>query len=143
MQMNLDCFKDVLQYCVQNIDYEEFGHSWRVKPVNLDMLYEALNSKYKRKYIMRSTLQLYECGFIRFSTRFPENKPYLERCTIEDVSFKGYQFMESIKEPSIWEKTKSVVSKVGNHTLEFVEGVAHDIAIESAKQAVTIMMTEQ
>lgn len=23
MQINIDCFKDVLQYCVDNIDYEE------------------------------------------------------------------------------------------------------------------------
>lgn len=30
-------------------------------------------------------------------------------------------------------KTKNIVGKVGNHTLEFVEGVAHDVAVEFAK----------
>lgn len=74
---------------------------------------------------------------------FPENKPYLERCFIEDVTFRGYQFIESVREPSIWNKTKTIAAKVGNHTLSFIESIAYDVAIEEAKQAVTIMMTNK
>lgn len=55
----------------------------------------------------------------------------------------GHQFYESIKPQPIWDKTKSIVSKVGVHTLGFIEGVAHDIAVESAKQAVTISMSQK
>lgn len=87
---------------------------------------------------MRSVLKLYECGFIKVFAKFPDNKPYLERCSIEDVTFSGYQFIESIREPSIWEKTKTVVGKVGNHTLGFIETVAHDIAVEAAKEAIAV-----
>ena len=56
---------------------------------------------------------------------------------------QGYQFAETIKEPTIWEKTKSIAGRVGNHTLGFVEGIAHDVAVEIGKQAITIMMTPQ
>lgn len=59
----------------------------------------------------------------------------MRSCSIEDVTFRGYQFIESVREPSIWEKTKSIVGKVGNHTLGFIENVAHDVAIEVAKEA--------
>lgn len=143
MQINLDCLKDVLLYCVNNIDYKEENNTWNTQCVNLVMMYEAPElNQYDKKDIMRSVLKLKECGFIKISTCFPENKPYLERCSIEDVTISGYQFINSVKESSIWEKTKSIANKLGNHTLGFIEGVAHDIAVESAKQAVTIMMTQ-
>lgn len=144
MQINLDCLKDVLIYCINNIDYEEEHNNWYTKTVNLNLLYEANELKdYDRKDIMRSVLKLKECGYITISTYFPENKPYLERCSIEDITMRGYQFADTIKEPTIWDRTKSIASKVGNHTLGFIEGVAHDIAVESAKQAVAIMMEQQ
>lgn len=138
MQINLDCFKDVLKYCVDHIDYEEDDDSWNVKYVSLNMMYDDPELDYDKRDIMRSVLKLYECGFIKIFTKFPDNKPYLERCSIEDVTFRGYQFIESIREPSIWEKTKAVVGKVGNHTLGFIETVAHDVAVEAAKETIAV-----
>lgn len=75
---------------------------------------------------MRTVLHLRDSDFITIHSCFPTDKPYLERCTIEDVTMKGYQFLEAIKDPTIWEKTKSVAGKVGNYTLSFITGVAHD-----------------
>ena len=140
MQINIDCFKDVLQFCVDNIDYEEDGDSWNTQYVKLIMLYESPKLNYDKKDIMRSVLKLIECGFIKISSKFPDNKPYLERCSIEDVTFRGYQFIESVREPSVWEKTKTIATKVGNHTLYFLESVAHDLAVEAGKEAVAIAM---
>ena len=54
---------------------------------------------------------------------------------------RGYQFAETVRESNVWEKTKSIASRVGNHTLDFIEGVAHDVAVEMGKQAVVIAMT--
>lgn len=53
------------------------------------------------------------------------------------------KFLETIKPELIWNKTKSIISKVGVHTLNFIEDIAHDVAVESAKQAVTIAMTQK
>lgn len=140
MQINMDCFKDVLKFCVDNIDYIEDGESWVVNYVNLPMMYESPELNYENKDIMRSVIKLKECGFIKVLSQYPEDKPYLDRCSIEDVTFRGYQFIESIREPSIWEKTKSITGKIGNHTLGFIEKVAHDIAVVSAKEAIKNMM---
>ena len=62
---------------------------------------------------------------------------------VTSVRWHSHQFLETVRPEPIWDKTKSVVSKVGVHALGFIEGVAHDIAIESAKQAVTIAMTQK
>ena len=139
MVINIDCFKDVLLFLTNNIKYKECEGSWIVQGVDLGTLYDATELKqYNKEDIMYSVVKLDECNFIKVSSKFPSNKPYLERCSIEDVTFAGHRFIETVKEPTIWEKTKSVAKKVGNHTIGFLEGTAHDIAVESAKQAVSI-----
>lgn len=143
MNFNIDCFRDTLKFCIENIDYDEDGENWDVKCVNLNTLYDANElKKYPKKEIMLSVVQLNECGFIKVLSKFPENKPYLNRCSIEGITFNGYQFFELVREHSVWEKTKSIANKFGNHTLKFIEDIAHDIAVESAKQAVTMMMVK-
>lgn len=143
MQINIDCLRDVLGYCIENIDYEPYEDSWITKQVGLDDLYQAekLVKHYSRKDIMRSILKLEECCFIKFTTKTPPDKPYIDSCLIEDITVRGYKFYESTKEPNIWDKTKSVIEKVGNHTLGFIENVAHDIAVETAKEAIAVAMT--
>lgn len=139
MKINIDCFKDILKYCINNIDYKEDGDSWNTICVDLTIMYEASELNYSKKDIMRTVLKLDECGFIKVLSKFPNNKPYLERCLIEDVTFRGYQFIESVKDPSIG-GTKTIAGKVGNHTINFIENVAHDVAVETAKEAIAITM---
>lgn len=64
-------------------------------------------------------------------------------CEINNITYPGHQFLNTVRPEPIWNKTKNIVAKVGNHTLAFVESVAHDIAVESAKQAITVMMGQQ
>lgn len=76
---------------------------------------------------MYSVSKLYECNFIVIKNKI--GSTYIEACQITDVTFRGHQFLESIKEPSAWEKTKSIAKKVGNHTLNFIEDTAQKIAV--------------
>lgn len=143
MQIKEDCIRDVLGYIVENIDYKnDIDYKLDVVPVSLYELYndKKLSEEYEQKDIMYSVLKLLEIRFIKVSDIFPQNKSVIERCTICEVTYNGHKFYESIQPQPIWDKTKSVISKVGVHTLDFIERVAHDIAVESAKQAVTISM---
>lgn len=143
MQIKEECVREILGYIVKNIDYKnDVDHKLNVVPVSLYELYndKKLSEKYEQKDIMYTVLKLLEIHFIKVSDIFPQNKSVIERCTICEVTYSGHKFYESIQPEPIWNKTKSVISKIGVHTLDFIEGVAHDIAIESAKQAVTISM---
>lgn len=143
MRINIDCIRDVLIYCINYLDYIENGNVWKREVVDLKEIYTSKDlCEYKKKDIMYSVLKLKEAGYIITAHEYPQNETYINDCLIIDVTMKGHQFAETIKETTIWEKTKSIVSKIGNHTLVFVEGIAHDIAVESAKQAVTIMMQQ-
>lgn len=143
MKLNPECIRCVLKYCVENIDYKEIGlGDWTCRCVSLDELYKSKElKKYDKKDIMYSVLKLHEYNYIIITNVSPKNKTYFDKCSISDVTIHGHNFYESIREDTIWNKTKNVIGKVGNHTLHFIEDTAQMIAVESAKQAVTIMMT--
>lgn len=143
MRINIECLRDVLMYCIDCLDYSENGNVWKIDAVDLQDVYKSKDlCEYQKKDIMYSIIKLKEAGYIIIAHEQPRNETYINDCLIMDVTMKGHQFAETIKEPNVWEKTKGIVSKIGNHTLGFIETVAHDIAVESAKQAVNIMMQQ-
>lgn len=144
MQINEDCIRDVLGYIIKNIDYKKEHNKMHVVEVSLLKMYndEMLPTKYEEKEIMYSVLKLLEIHFIKVSDIFPVNKSVIERCTICEVTYAGHKFYETIQPEPIWKQTKSIIGKIGNHTLGFIETVAHDVAVESAKEAVKTIMWE-
>lgn len=86
-------------------------------------------------------MKLFEYSFITVSKIRPtDGQKYFDSCDITDVTVYGHDFYNSIQEDTIWNKTKNIVGQVGNHTLKFIEDTAQKIAVESAKQAVSITM---
>lgn len=144
MKLNPDCMRIILKFCVEHIDYKEIGmNSWFEKIVSLDMLYQCDElSKFDKKEIMYSVMKLYEYKYITLSDIYPGNKQYFDKYTITDITIYGHNFYNSIQEDTIWNQTKKIISKVGNHTLKFIEETAQMVATESAKQAITVMMTK-
>lgn len=142
MIINEECIRDILLYCEKHITYKEHkDHTISVIGVSLDNLYDSiLGSKYEKFDIMYSIIKLEESNFIILSNKWPEHKSYIERCCIDEITIIGHNFINAIKDDTIWNKTKNVAAKIGNHTLGFMEGVAHDVAVESAKQIINITM---
>lgn len=146
MKLNPDCMRIILKYCVENIDYQELGlGQWHENSVTLNTLYNSKELKdFEKKEVMYSVMKLYEYQFITVSKIRPTNgQQYFDSCEITDVTVYGHDFYNSIQEDTIWNKTKNVVGQVGNHTLKFIEDTAQKIAVESAKQAVTITMMQK
>lgn len=135
MKLNPDCIRDVLLYLEENLKISER----EFLPITLVTLEEEL-TQYPKEDVFYSVYNLRQIGFIEgtFKDTITGKMQY---CNIENITYAGHQFLATVKSETIWRKTKSVVSKVGVHTLGFIEGVAHDMAVESAKQAVTIAMT--
>lgn len=143
MRINIDCLRDVLLYCINNLDYIGNGYIWKCEYVALDDMYKSAElQQYQKKDIMYSVLKLKESGYIITSLEQPKNETYINDCLIVDVTMKGHQFAENIKEPTVWNKTKSIANKVGNHTLHFLEEIAHDVAVEIAKQTISVIMQQ-
>lgn len=135
MKLNLDCIRDVLLYLEENLKIENGVFT----SIDLTTLQKNVTN-YSREDVFYSVYNLCQIGFIE--GRFSDvGNMRMRICEIENITYAGHRFLSTVKPDTIWNKTKSVAGKIGVHTLGFIEGVAHDMAVESAKQAVTIAMT--
>lgn len=139
MQINTDCVRDILLYLEANLKISK-GHVF--ESISLKKLQEAFTDKYSAEDVFYSVYNLRQIRFIEGSISDASNRKMFF-CDIENITYTGHQFLNSIRPQPIWDKTKGIVSKIGIHSLGFIEGVAHDMAIESAKQMVTISMTQK
>lgn len=146
MQINEECIRDILKYLIENLDINvENSNEFNYTNITVLELINspALSGKYLEKDIIYSINILSQCGFIEGKKLQDKVNVFCSLQEIRNVTYIGQRFYETIKPEKVWEKTKSVINKVGVHTLDFIETVAHDAAVESAKQAVTIAMTQR
>ena len=62
-------------------------------------------------------------------------------CNIYDISFYGHQFLENIRTESVWEKTKSIASSIGNHSLKFIEDTAQKCTVTATATIINNLTT--
>lgn len=98
-----------------------------------DKYFSKLFSKhnYSKDELSYAINKMLEGGLLNYSGSL--NSYY----QITDMSFYSTQLLEKIRPESIWEKTKSIANKVGNHTLNFLEDTAQKIAVASATALIT------
>lgn len=142
MKINEECIREILKYLVENLSLKLDGD---------------LRFSYKDISVLQLIKQLEPVGYtkedIAYSVNILSEQYYIEGRQLQDrikvsfafqeiinVTYKGHKFYEAIKSDTTWNKTKGVIGKVGNHALDFIETTAQMVAVESAKQAVTIAM---
>lgn len=132
MKFSNDAMRDVLMFLEENIKYEEYDtfEYKRKTTYNINMIvdddyFNKLFSKHKyTKEELQYTIEKMIEGHILNITGALDTY-----CQITDISFYGIQLLEKIRPETIWEKTKSIANKVGNHTLGFIEDTAQKIAV--------------
>lgn len=145
MQINSECCRDIMAYLINNlkIQYDEAHEKFSYLQIDvLAIIKNLVSDNYTKEDIIYSINILAECHFIegsKLQDKIAVNTAYQE---ITNVTYRGQQFFETIKPEPIWKKTKSIISKVEVHTLDFIESVAHDAVVESAKQATTFAITQ-
>jgi len=136
MKLNTDCIRDVLLYLEENLRIDNRIYAG----ITLTTLQEKL-SNYSSDDVFYTVDNLRQAGFIdcQFGKITDGN---FRHCSIYNITYQGHQFLESIRPETIWKKTKSVISTVGVHALSFIENVAHDVAVETSKQAISVMFKQ-
>lgn len=90
------------------------------------------NSKFKRANKYETNTIVYHCkllseaGFITWSPTFDgSNSLYI--AFVHGMTYKGHQFLDSVRSPKVWRETKSVAEKVGVFSLNFLSQTASQI----------------
>ena len=141
MIINEECMRAILIKLQSELKLSFYDNKCCFLSVSVQMLIDDMKNKYKPEDIWYSVYNLAICGFIEGVNIKYMDRNSLDNLDISNITYRGHKFIESIKDENVWNKTKNIIGKVGNHTLEFIESVAHDVAVESAKQAVVIAMT--
>lgn len=126
MKLNHNCVRDVLLFLesesnvITNVDGEiEFVGTW------LNEICEK-NPKYPQEDIFYTLSKLEEGGYIDMSVQWSGGG--LSECCVNFITFAGHEFIEKIRQDSVWQKTLKIAGEVGIFSLKMLAKISESVA---------------
>lgn len=142
MKINEECVRDILLYLSVNLTLDLKDNKNYYNQISVLELMNDLSDEFTKEDIVYSVNILYQAGYIN-GINLDQKNISLSRLKIIDVTNRGHIFCQNVESSTVWEKTKKIISQVGNHTLGFIESVAHDIAVETSKEMFKTMINNK
>lgn len=133
MKLNHDCIRDVMIYIENNCIYEDDSRGNR--SIHSRVFYEIihdekLSSRYTEDEIRYVVAQLYFEDMV-IATITPETLNF-RQFDVDSLSFKGHEFLDNIKDDTIWKKTKKFVGeRLNSASLAIIGNVAGKLALKA------------
>lgn len=122
MKLNPDCIRDILLYLEENLKINENKFS----TVTFNQIKNDL-SNYSEDDIFYSIYNLKQIRFIEGNIKdVAEMK--MPICEIQNITWNGHQFLNTIRPTSVWEATKSGASKLGIMSMHALSTIAMKVA---------------
>lgn len=128
MKLDFDCVRDILITLEQQDDF--------VQMIPQDLA--ALLPKYSQKQIVYTCWRLHEGNYIHL---FPSDLPYsssdsnTEIRLIGDLTFKGHEFLATIKTQNNYKRIAEALKKIGGASLEAIAPAAASLTLETLKKS--------
>ena len=123
MKLNPDCIRDVLLYLEENLEVKD-GHKFT--EITLNQLQEAL-PKYQKEDVFYSVYNLHQIRFI--DGRISDvNNMKMFFCDINNITWNGHQFLNTIRPTTVWEATKTGASKLGIMSMHALSTIAMKVS---------------
>lgn len=118
MKLNIDCVRDVL------LELEEL-------PVDCHTpeSFQGSVKKYGIENVEYTLSKLKEAEYINADIQLYPNGQY-DYYGIFDITFLGHQFLEKIRDNTIWSKTKTVASGIGSWAFDVITQIATSVITE-------------
>lgn len=126
MKLNIDCMRAILLE-VENVSYG--------KSLPFQSLVSELPN-YSTDDISYSVLKLKEAEYIKASTLNADNTTMI--IAINDITYNGHQFLESIRDNNVWKKTKAIASKIGATSVSAITQIASSVVASIIKSTLGI-----
>ena len=132
MLLNPDCLRDTLIWLEDNIKVTDEGFSC----YHLQDLYDAL-SQYNDDEIYYSVYNLFQIHFIegRFML-LPSGG--VKICDINNITWDGHEFLNSVRPKNVWNATKQGASKIGIMSIHALSTIAMKITEKIVTDPVVI-----
>ena len=120
MKLNIDCIRDLLLAIESEVNFAE---DLKYPSVNINSLCKSdFLKKYQKQDICYTALKLNEGGFIDLTSTYGDNR--ITSILIDSLTYEGHQFLESIKSPNVWAKTKNKAAKIGSFAIDVISEIA-------------------
>ena len=126
MTLNYDCIRDVLLYLEDTLDYTDNPVAMTHKRLTINNVANALSS-YSKEDVQYTIEKLYEARYIRIVDVSTDSQRYMINGYIDDITWEGYNFLNNIREKSIWEATKEGAKKVGAMSISAISMISFEI----------------
>lgn len=121
MKLNPDCIRDILLVAEEVADFDN------------GVEFEQEKDKHK-------LLKNYSDEELRYHLRqcdlrglFYEARWYYEQCSVEDLSPAGHEFLENIRQDTVWGGVKDIAGKVGSTSLSSLMQISSSIITQLIK----------
>lgn len=115
MKLKKECVRDLLLYFEKNLSYE---NEIQANCITL--------KKYTKDDILYTSDKLLESGLINAKKEkwILSNQPII---IVSSITTNGHRFLDSIRSPEIWRKTKSKLKSLGSVSIEIISQVAASV----------------
>lgn len=133
MELNYDCFRDVLLTLESVLEIRSGGagrfgdpNALSFSRADLDMLLKLPRlSKYDRGQLFYALHNLNQAGYITANIDITDG--IIMHCIVGDITFNGHMFLKTIRDDNIWKKTMSLLSTVGSASLPIIVKIASNL----------------
>lgn len=116
MKLNADCIRSVL------LEMEKIPYCQNLHPKTL---YSSLKT-FSEEDINYSIIKLKEAGFID-AVISESDDGSIFRFVVNDITWNGHQFLNNVRELSVWEKAKEKCCKIGSMAIPILSDAASAI----------------
>ena len=126
MTLNADCIRDLLLYLEENLSYVEGVTDMTHKKIGIGALAQKL-PQYTEEEVRYTVEKLYEAGYIHLTGVKINNQGYISIGYVDDITWDGFEFLNRVREPKIWEATKKGAAKIGSMPIATLSTIAFEI----------------
>lgn len=118
MKLNQECIRDLLLVVEDTLELNS-------SMIALELTKLPKTKKYSNDDLAYTVQKLEEAKYLKISKQyFPDP---LESLVIEDITWEGHKFLDTIRDDAVWKQTKSIVSKFSSVSVSIVENVASKV----------------
>lgn len=114
MRLNHECVRDLLLYIEENLGYNDELEVNQLKLKN-----------YSIEELLYTTEKLAEASYL---TYYPiEIDDEYSILLIQSITYKGHQFLDTVRDTQVWDKTKKVLSILKSVSIEITSETASKV----------------
>ena len=112
LRLNHECIRDLLLYIEENLCYND---ELEINKLSL--------KNYSNQELLYTALKLSEADYINCdnSIEIDDDFPIV---LVSSISYKGHQFLDTVRDSEVWNKTKKIVSALKSVSIEITSETA-------------------